>query len=293
MPSLSHGTLLANGAVVYCEVFASGQLITVTRQGTNYKQKTHHLPGTLVAEPVAFTAGVLCPIESGQVLLVDPSSGKELASPFQPTLKADEAVAWSRATLSNDGKQFVIADKNSGKVYVVALETKGTAKLKLLSVNTVPIPNLVNAAVILGKTVLALSKDGTVNLLNATDMTPNSTLKTNAPIAWGPYLVDGKAIFATKQDDAKPSEMWCVDAQGKKAWAVKLPKHAPTGAPLLSKDQFIVALPHGVLLQMAFADGATTGMLDTKQPAGGGPVFFQGKILLPTYDGAIQVIKPF
>ena len=68
------------------------------------KLRRRTLPEVAAAQPVSFADGLLVPAKIGQVLVIDPDSGRRLIEPFQPIVDAGSEVAWTEPTTFGDAQ---------------------------------------------------------------------------------------------------------------------------------------------------------------------------------------------
>ena len=97
--------------------------------GQTQKRRIKGARGVVASEPQAMGAGLLVPLNSGQVMYVD-ANCQSLAHPFQPKLEAGGVVNWRRPAVVDKDK-FVIADGRQ-TLYLVGVNKRGAAHLGVI-----------------------------------------------------------------------------------------------------------------------------------------------------------------
>ena len=242
------------------------------------------LPSPMASAPVPFANGLLCPLQVGQVVLIDPSSGSVSAT-FQPPIELQQPVQWSQPGLDAGGKRFAIADRN-GALYLVEVVAGDKQRLgKVAEVGPLPSP-VVTAAAVVGKTVVVGTADGRLRPFSIPGLEKLPEIDLGEQTTWGPFVIGDCALVATEGGN-----LYCISADGKRRWQSQEGQYLPVGRPLAVSDDVVLAMADGTVQRIGLGDGKVLGSVAVGQPLGAGPVTFGPRLLLTTYDGTLLVIN--
>lgn len=231
------------------------------------------------AEPTMFGGGLLFPSPAGQVYLLDPKTGKQLKSPFQPPLAGGEEITWNRPVVV-DTNAFFIADSRQ-LLHKVGPQMQGVAEAKL---PFIPI----GATAVLGDFVwqgVRGEEGDQLESFNASDLKPAASVPLGGPIAWGPVTVNDVLLAATHD------EIVCVQADGAILWKQPTAQGIPVGEPLVEAGQLIFASSRGMVWRADAATGEASGDVDLNEPFMSGPARFGKRIAIAGADGVIHFLE--
>jgi outer membrane protein assembly factor BamB len=241
----------------------------------------------VTALPTAFQAGLLVPLDSGQVLLVDPSTGQDQVLPFQPRVEAGRKIQWRRpAVIDNGSSQFVITDDRK-KVYRVGVQDTPQKHLVGLAETELQ-QEIASELAVAGDTIYGVvhgASSDTVISLAAEDLAAGKEWPVDGRVVWGPERVGQLVLLAT---DGK--QLLAYDRGQQQKWTAQL-KHGPlAGTPLLQDGQLILTSVNGTLWQLSAEDGTEGPVAEIGEPLGAGAVPFAGRLLLSGSDGTLLVV---
>ncbi|MBN2579696.1 MAG: PQQ-binding-like beta-propeller repeat protein [Pirellulales bacterium] len=263
------------------------QLVIFDARETPARIYRHPLPAPLSGPPSAFSEGVLAPLASGQVVLLDPLSGEPKLEPFQPALSGSSAVRW-RQGVACGPKQFVIADDQS-HLYLVGVSGQPAPHLTLL--RQVGLSNPAAAApVVVEKTVFVACARQTLEAFTLPELSPvqgdEHQRKLTASCVWGPYALGDRILLATED-----GRLACWDATAKSLWQVKFEHGPPVGTPLADGGRVILAAKNGALAALDAGSGKETSCVDLGRPLATGPVASGSQWLVGGADGCVYAVE--
>src|SRR5262249_29147155 len=118
---------LPDGKSVLWDRTGKGWVVQDTRSGGGVQRVDLGLAdgAMLTVRPAAFAGGLLAPVSSGSVWLLDAATGDALngSTPFQPETRPGAKVRWL-PPLVIDERQFVAVDASRKSIYVARYEEK-------------------------------------------------------------------------------------------------------------------------------------------------------------------------
>ncbi len=242
---------------------------------------------SVTSVPVAFQGGLLVPLDSGQVLLVDPNSGDDQILPFQPRVEANRKVQWRRpAVLGDAGDQFVIADDRQ-KVYRVGVKDQPEPHLEVMAETELQ-ANIESDLAVAGETVYGVVRGASADTLvsfAAGDLAAGKEWPLDGRVVWGPMAVSGVVLLATDGN-----QLLCYTTGEQQKWTSEL-KYGPlAGRPLDQEGDLVLTSGDGALWKISAEDGKETALTELGEPLGWSAVPFAGRLLLSASDGTLLVV---
>ena len=286
------------GPLVGAVSLADDTLAVVERRGAA-DQITEHLwfvdnkTGALQASPwtdpvssppVGLAGGVLLANPAGQLCLIEPSSGKSLAAPFQPLIAPGATPEWLRPAVVPDKKEAVVADRQ-GHVYRLSIVEKPAPHLEAVTTATLP-TGLHGDVAVCGEFGFVADADGNLNALGLADLKPAKHWPLAGQIVWGPRSVGKWVLVATE------SELLCFDSRPELVWHVPLVGGLPVDTPPVDGKNFLLATTDGVVARIDQATGHFAAKLELDQPLAGGPVEAGALWVVTARDGSLLFVKP-
>jgi len=285
---LNFGARVSKNVVAYASNSRSDILLVAdsTRGESKVRKRVFAASkAPLATAPVAFAGGVLTPSTSGRVYLFDPTSGENLAEPFQPPVKAGASVAWRRPALIND-KTFALADDRQ-QLYLVSFNSGARTFLK----NEKQAPaggDVVSPLAVAGTSVFAVLRGNETDRLvayKATDLTAGQEVALKGRWTWGPYAVGDRVLVAS---DA--GELICVSAANEVVWNTSSSFTAPFGEPLaVAGGDIVLSSAQGDVWRVAAASGEELSHIRLREPLIAGPQIDKAGLLLTGVDGVFYI----
>jgi hypothetical protein len=248
--------------------------------------RTVDLAGPLSCAPIAWRNGVVAPTEVGQVFLLDGSTGKSLATPFQPQLEPDRKYRWLAPVAVGKGETAPLAISDGTEhLYLVDLQAQPSPHLEAVKTVDVGPSPLVTPLAVTGTTVLAGTEDGRLARFALPELTAGEPVDLGGRVAWGPHALADGALLAT---DAE--ELIMTGPDGAIRWRRALDHGALGGKPLADGATALVLFGAGVA-RVNLADGAEAGYAELGQPAIAGPIALGERIVVAAPDGALLVVN--
>ncbi|MGC6443811.1 MAG: PQQ-binding-like beta-propeller repeat protein [Rubripirellula sp.] len=230
---------------------------------------------------VASGGGLLLPLDSGRVVLVDWRTGAVSATPFQPASDPVGKVQWTKPiSLPDDADQVVLADSRK-KIYRLRVgEQIRELQSKDLEFQLIgPSTRLENAMV-------ASTAGPAADFLVGFDLTNLSeTFRTllNGRINWGPSAVSDIALIRTDDGNLRAYE-----SDGTQRFEVAVPAGEIVGEPLRNGEQIILAGRSGWIVVIDGRSGDLLNEVDLGQPISSTPIVYGGETLLvPGAEGVV------
>lgn len=243
------------------------------------------LAGELATQPAVIGSGLIAPLRVGQVHVLD-ALGRPLGKPFQPTVTAGEAVAWTPPAVGEGGgAPVVVLSDGKGVVYCLRVDTSGADGPALVEAGRHEVADnrpTTRAAIVGGAAVIGLEHGLAVYQLP--DLPAPRTAPLPGAVAWGPYAAGQAALVATDS-----SELLAVTPDGQVAWRATTTAGPPVGPPLVDGDDVLVASLGGVVSRYRVADGELLGSVDLGQPIATGPTAYGPRLLVAAADGTVLV----
>lgn len=275
---LANGTIamIPGGEPLELPVFEPGKTPDAARL------RSTALADPLSGQAIAFADGLLAPCRGGQVVLLDPRTGGELAAPFQPVLEAGRKYRWSRpAILGND--QFVIAD-DSGGLHRVVLKAEpvkqlaGAASVRLDEPVTSPIAAL-------GDRIYAVDRSDSLVCVDLPGLTDKTRQSLGAKCVIGPVTLGDYVLLVTND-----GLIHVIDSAGKLR-SHSLAHGLPAGEPVVDGAHWLLASSEGTVWRIDPASGEELARLDTGLAMGSGLADYGRRLLAAGHDGTLYVIE--
>ncbi len=183
----SNPTVLSDGRVAFLNEKQGAQVLVFdpnTSAGSQVQLNSLQISnGIPVGEAAVAEEGIVVPLDNGQLVYVNPTTGKQVAQPFQPTLSVGSKTSWvSPATLA-DGKTIVGATSNK-MIYRLSVGKQ----LKELSQTALERPWKHRIAVV-GDTFCGIAQGGAqdrIEFYQGADMKQLDGVDIDGRVTWGP-----------------------------------------------------------------------------------------------------------
>lgn len=239
------------------------------------------LPDPLGGKLLAYGGGLLAPTAGGQVLLLDPVSGRNLVEPFQPRLEGTAQFLWRDAHAI--GHEVLLADARN-RLFRLGVKNEPKPHLAALAEVGVTRP-IVSPVAAIDKAVYAVDSAGTVLVFQLPDLKPGQTGLSVGNCLWGPRRA-GHGVMLASED-----QVYCLDAGQKLLWKSALPAGPVAGPPLETGNTLVLAATSGLIWKIDAGTGKELARLDTGKPLATGPVSLGQHLLVGAYDGTLCRVK--
>ena len=240
------------------------------------------LPAPLGAPAAVFGDGLLIPGADGRIYWISPTSGKEMAQPFQDVIDAARPDVW-RAPAVVDDKRFLAADVR-GTLYLCELRSEPIPHLAPAHKVTLDAPVRSPIAVAEGIAYFVDARD-TLRAVRAAGLDEVGSWKLPGTPTLGPVRA-GQDVFL----HVDGTGLWRLRG-GKVIWKCDLGADRPAGCPLVAADVVCVATARGRLLSLQLADAAEIAAFEMDTPFVGAPIAFGEWIIAPRLDGSLQAVR--
>jgi outer membrane protein assembly factor BamB len=233
-------------------------------------------------DPVWLSDGVAIPLNSGQLVAVDPSTGATIGSPIQPPLEPGHSVQWATPTLLADGSTLVAANSDN----ILLKIATGKQFNKLQEVNTA---NKVSGNLASLKDIIFVPTVGEqasyVEVYGGSDLARQNAVAIEGKMPWGLYAV-GDVVIAYSNLEG----FVAIGADGQKRWATPLKNIAPVGKPQLIDNHIVIACFTGEIYRINPQDGQIDGIIRTGETISSQPLFVNKAMFVPGDDGNVLVV---
>ncbi|MFG0263116.1 MAG: serine/threonine protein kinase, partial [Novipirellula sp. JB048] len=253
-----------------------------TRRQEKLRKLTLALSGKASGGALVAGGGLLVPIASGRVVLMNWQTGQMLGSPFQPASEPEGTVQWSQpVALPSDPDQVVIADSRN-QLYRLRVG----AQLRDLAQQPLEAPLLGPAAAI-GEVMIAAVAGPAADFVVGHDLTSldeKFKVLLDGRINWGPVAAGEYCLLRT--DD---SVLRAFDAEGQQRFELPIPEDEPAGPPVLIDDRLVLAGKAGWMVAFDPASGELLGQSDLGQPIFAPPLGIGNNLLVPGAEGVVYI----
>jgi len=227
--------------------------------------------------------GLVLPLDSGRIVLLDWRTGGPISSPFQPPSEPGKVVTWSQAVvLASDPNQVVIADDRK-KAYRLRV----AEQIRELASVDLPSPWLGPVAEV-GSSIVASTGGASADSLvyyDSQSLVESNQLLMDGRIVWGPVAAGENVLVKT--DDGMLRRF---DGSGKPTMT---PFALPDG-PILPAvkaigDRFLLTGQSGWLVAIDAASGQMTGKMILGEPLSAQPLEVGKVLLLPGTEGLVYI----
>jgi serine/threonine protein kinase/outer membrane protein assembly factor BamB len=270
-------------AVVFATSEQGQKLLIWDREGTPATAlKWRPAPSPAACPPVAYGGGLLVPCKTGQVYLLEPRTGKEIARPYQPPIQPGNEFAW-RGPLGSVGEEFVLSDGRS-KLYRIGLDTSSNPQLVARSEAEIKQP-VTSAVASLDHVAYGMTQKGSLTAWQLPDLTEGQSWDLGSPAYLGPARVGNLALVVTTRN-----ELVARDDSQQVPWPPVALEQPPAGLPVPFGDSIIVATVSGDVLRIDAASGKVAASTRTGQALSAGPVVVGNEVLLSGFDGLLFAV---
>ncbi|MEM6365742.1 MAG: serine/threonine protein kinase, partial [Planctomycetota bacterium] len=263
-----------------------------SRRSEKLRKMTLQLTQAKPAGPSIFSGGgLMVPLDSGRIVLMNWQTGANRAAPFQPASDPNATVTWTNpVALSDDADQVIIGDSRS-KIYRLRVGDQ----IRELASKELEKPLLGPTVGIEEQFVGTIAGPAADSLIGFDQASLESSFQTllEGRVIWGPVKAKTQTTTAAllMTDDRV---LRAFGPDGKQQFQVPLADQpSATGLPLdvvvSNEDQWIVTGRDGWLLTIDSASGAVAGQTDLGQPISAAPLPVGSRMLVPGAEGVIYI----
>jgi outer membrane protein assembly factor BamB/TolA-binding protein/predicted nucleic acid-binding protein len=233
--------------------------------------------------PIGLGGGLVAPVQSGAIFLLDPQTGKPLAAPFMARVDSGVKPAWQKPAPC--GKQeFVIAD---GKATLYRIGRVDSPKPHLAALDQIEIASDgLSPVAVLGNLAFVAGSGGSLEIIELPKFKRLNEVKLSGHCAWGPAEIGERILLATDDE-----QLVCIDAKGEKLWQVPLAYGKLAGSPHATSEGFICASVSGIVWRIDGKTGQEIGKVEIGRTLGSGAVKLGERMFVLGSDGSIYEVK--
>ncbi|MEE2934883.1 MAG: PQQ-binding-like beta-propeller repeat protein [Planctomycetota bacterium] len=224
--------------------------------------------------------GLVLPLDTGRVVLMQWRNGSMLGAPFQPASDPVGSVRWTRPlALPDDSGQVVLADSRK-KIYRLRI----AEQIRELSSKEIEF-ELLGPAAAVGSTMIATAKGPSSDFVIGYDMATLDKSFQNllqGRVVWGPIEAGDQSLIQTND-----SILRGIAADGGETFQVELPVGRPVGKPLLHEGKLILSGSTGWIVVIDPAAGKVVGSSNLGQPLSATPYLLNDRLMVPGAEGVV------
>jgi hypothetical protein len=237
-------------------------------------------------EPVAVGDYLVVPLSNAQLTLIEPTTGKIIGVPFQPTIEADEVPKWLNPVLLSDNQNIVIADERRN-IYRLSVGKQ----LRPIVQQPLDRP-LKGRMTVLNETIVAVSSSNTGDLLDlfdASDLSRKESVAVEGRFAWGPFTAKGnETSVVVAHSDIEG--LLAVDDKGQRVWTTPIDRETFVGAVTVVDNDCLIGTAAGEILRVSLRNGEILARKNLGEPLSVSPLVLPRGLLIPTDEGSVLTI---
>lgn len=241
----------------------------------------------VVTPAAVYKQGLVLPLSTGLVMLLDPFTAQPVALPFQPQLAPGARVAWNEPAVLGDDRAVVIGDGKQGLYRISVKEGPQTAFNKDAQANLDG--TLISPVAATGDFVAVVVREGAgdfLQLLQAGNLAVGAKLPLGGRWKSGPTVVGDKLLVELQE-----RKLICVE-QDRQAWQADLPRGPLSAPPQLIDNDLLLVHAAGAVARASLADGKELGAVDIGEPLGDAVTTFGPRLLIGGRDGVLHIAMP-
>lgn len=237
-------------------------------------------------EPVAVGDYLVVPLSNAQLALIEPSTGKIVGVPFQPTIEANEIPKWLNPVLLSDKQNIVIADQRKS-IYKLSVGKQ------LRPIVQQPLDrSLKGRLTVLNETVVAVSSSNTGDLLDlfdASDLSRKESVAVEGRFAWGPFTASGSSTSVViAHSDIEG--LVAVNDKGQRLWTTPIDRETFVGSPTVIENDCLIGTAAGEILRVTLDKGEIVARKKLGEPLSVSPIVLPKGLLIPTDEGSVLTV---
>lgn len=222
-------------------------------------------------------------LDNGQFVMLDPTNGAIVGSPYQPPMEVGRKVRWNTPVFLADSQTLIVASDLQKLVRLsVGDSLRVLTEVDLESPLTGPLVAMAGGQVC---GVNATRSGDTLEFFDATSLEKKASL----PLAGGrrisgPYPTQNGCILQSE------TKLVAVSPEAKQLWAVDFPNSPLVSAPVASGNHLVVATQSGQTWVIDPATGEVVGNSDAGQAFSSAPMILPAGILVGGDEGAVLAL---
>ncbi len=258
------------------------ELLIYDPRAEDGKLRRRKLAEPAAARPVGFAKGLLIPTKIGQVMVLDPDTGRNLAEPFQPVVEAGREVAWTDPTVYADN-QALLSD-GATKLFRLNVVAEPRPHLEAVATADLATP-LVSAAAVAGEFAYVVDAGNRLLSFHLPDLAPAKDWRLDSRAIWGPRPVGGQVWVGTLS-----GQLTCVSGAGELVWQVPFEAGSIIGTPIESRGAIVAGSSSGGVYRLAPDTGKILSEVRLGQPLSVGPQRWHERLLFGGSDGTLHLV---
>lgn len=276
---------LADGRMVCLGAAGTADVLYVDPAAATVRVSRLQSPADAMAcPPVVLGNDLLVSSLRGQVVRVDPASGRLVGAPFQPPLTPGEEIKWNRPAVVSE--QQIVVGNGRNTVYLLSTaDRNGIAKQSELTVNGELVGEMTASGNSVAGFVRSTAGDEMVRWTVGSELTAAGSAKLPGQAVAGPWAINGQWLVAV--DDGA---IHAYDDAGSRLWSYDLKQSRVTGVLTDPQGLTVVALERGDLV---FLDrtGVVTKTVSVGRPIKHTPVWMGSQLIVSGADGTLLVVS--
>jgi TolA-binding protein len=275
------GTLLANGRLAaWCD---GAQSTLWQLNGDGVITRETKLPGQLEAPPILMSGGVLLPL-AGKLKLIEAPGFSSAVEDLMPPIDPQRSTHW-RSVVPIDEKQF-IAVNDQGRILRGQVRTEPVPHLA--EVTSIDLKQRVDQTPVAVGSTIFLATEKSLRGLDMGTLEARGEVQLVDLVSQGPWAVGKQLVLVCGRD-----QLVVVDIEPTLTvrWTQKLQVGSLTGAPILRKEQLVLATFGGEITIRNLPQGELIKSMDLGQTLTFGPFLVQDQVVVATQDGTVKSLN--
>jgi outer membrane protein assembly factor BamB len=274
---------LDGGVITLSNQKSTGQLLVYDEKRSRDKVRTVAMAlgsGSISAPPVACPGGLLFPLDSGRLALVDPSVGRMKAQ-FMPATTPDQKLQWSQPVANREDPSLLIVADDQRRIFRIRVEDQ-LREVAKADLDRKPLGPLA----MVGKTLVIAAAADSGDSVGFYD--PNSLKLRNEDllegrIVFGPHATESFCVVFTDREG-----LVRYDEAGKRLWSASLPNFVPGFAPLaIDEQRWLLASRSGELIVIQPDTGEVVARQSLREPISAPPMSVGRGLLIGGEEGIV------
>jgi outer membrane protein assembly factor BamB len=241
-----------------------------------------------LATPTAlYKQGLVMPLTSGRVELINATTAKPMSSPFQPPLAPGARVKWNPPTVLSGDRAVIVGDGQQ-TLYRLALKEGAQPALSKESEARVEgdLVGPIAASTDLVYAVVREPNGDFLQVFQAGNLATGVKLPLGGRWKTGPFYVGDKTYVELQE-----RKLLCID-QDRQLWQADLPRGPLSSKPHLIENDLLVLHASGAIARLDVATGKELGSVDVGEPLGDAVTPFGKLLLVGGRDGVLHAATP-
>ena len=239
--------------------------------------------------PVAIGEDLLVPSISGQVVRVDPQTGRMVGTPFQPAIKPGSRTIWFEPSLLADDQFAIAAGASVGSKSVLYLLSHANPaaikRVDSLELDSAIKSRLANDGLNIFAAVESQAGDKLAKFSSTKPLTIEQQVALDGELVDGPWMTRAGIIVLLDND-----QLNCFGNDLTRKWSIRIPNDRLACEPEVVGAQLMICFQNGIVNLIDPGTGEPMMEFDVGQPILHRPFRDGQKMYFGGMDGTVHVV---